>query len=86
MFHTDLREQYEQARELFAKGRFAEADHLLASVDRRFPNVPDVLYSRARCLGEMGQVAAARVIANKLQNMIGDPRAQELHTWLAMIE
>jgi len=85
MFDADIRDKYERARRNFDQGRFAVAESLLAEIDRTYPNSPDVVYSRARCLGELGRVQEARVLATKLQTMLNDPRARELQAWLAQL-
>jgi thioredoxin-like negative regulator of GroEL len=85
MFDHDLEEKYERARALYERGRFMQADALLLDIDRARPNHPDVLFGRALCLGKLGRVAEARVLVNKMQTMLNDPRAVRLRTWLAKL-
>ncbi len=86
MFDADLREKYERARIMFQKHHYAQADALLEEIGHTYPNHPDILYARARCLGQLGRIREARVLANKLQSMHNDKRAVGLHAWLKKID
>lgn len=86
MFDADLKDKYERARYMFQKHHYAQADALLEEINHAYPNHPDVLYGRARCLGQLGRIQEARVLANKLQTMHNDPRAVELTAWLKKIK
>ncbi len=82
MFDADIRDKYSRAKQLFKDGRIAEADRLLEELDQAYPNHPDILYGRVRCLGKLGRIREARILANKMQTMHNDTRAPELQAWL----
>lgn len=86
MFDEDLREKYQRARKLYKKGLLGEADRLLEELDRVYPNHAEILYARVRCLGKLGLVSEARVLANRMQTMLNDPRARDLQAWLSTVK
>jgi len=58
--------KFGQADMLYKQGRFDEALALLDELDQAFPNSPNVMYPRARCLVEVGETNEALDILDDL--------------------
>jgi thioredoxin-like negative regulator of GroEL len=56
--HT-AQNKFGQADMLYQQGRFDEALALLEELDQAFPNSPNVMFPRARCLVEIGETNEA---------------------------
>lgn len=63
--HTALN-KFGQADMLFQQGRFDESLSLLDELDQAFPNSPNIMYPRARCLVEIGETNEALDILEDL--------------------
>lgn len=69
---------YQEAQGLFQQKKFAEALTLLNGLDAEFPNEPNIMFARARCLVALGQFDEARTICNYLTNVLGQDRGAQL--------
>lgn len=58
--------KFGQADQLFQQSRFDEALSLLDELDQAFPNSPNVMYPRARCLVEIGETNEAMDLLDEL--------------------
>ena len=58
--------KFGQADMLFQQSRFDESLALLDELDQAFPNSPNVMYPRARCLLEIGETNEALDILDEL--------------------
>lgn len=63
--HT-AQNKFGQANLLFQQGRFDESLSLLDELDQAFPNSPNVMFPRARCLIEIGETNEALDILDEL--------------------
>ena len=63
---------------LYEMGRYQESMHILTSLDRAFPNNPDVLYPLARCMAKQGWVEDALEICVRLEALCRHPKARKL--------
>ena len=63
--HT-AQNKFGQADLLFQQGRFDESLSLLDELDQAFPNSPNVMFPRARCLLEIGETNEALDILDEL--------------------
>ncbi len=84
MIPPEEQEHFRRARRLYEQGRPAEALVLLDDLDRRLPNLADVLYARAVCIHALGREYEANLLCNKLSHLHGDARARRLQAlWRA---
>ena len=63
--HT-AQNKFGQADMLYQQGRFDEALALLDELDQGFPNSPNIMYPRARCLVEIGETNEALDLLEEL--------------------
>ena len=63
--HT-AQNKFGQADMLYQQGRFDEALALLEELDQAFPNSPNVMFPRARCLVEIGETNEALDLLEEL--------------------
>jgi len=70
--------KFGQADMLFQQGRFDESLSLLDELDQAFPNSPNVMFPRARCLVEIGETNEALDILDELTAHYEHPEAQAL--------
>jgi thioredoxin-like negative regulator of GroEL len=70
--------KFGQADLLFQQGRFDESLALLDELDQAFPNSPNVMYPRARCLLEIGETNEALDILDDLTAHYQHPEAEAL--------
>lgn len=70
--------KFGQADMLFQQGRFDESLALLDELDQAFPNSPNIMYPRARCLVEIGETNEALDILDELTTHYDHPEAVAL--------
>jgi len=70
--------KFGQADMLFQQGRFDESLGLLDELDQAFPNSPNIMFPRARCLVEIGETNEALDILDELTTHYEHPEAQAL--------
>lgn len=70
--------KFGQADMLFQQGRFDESLALLDELDQAFPNSPNIMYPRARCLVEIGETNEALDILDELTGQYEHPEAAAL--------
>lgn len=70
--------KFGQADMLFQQGRFDESLALLDELDQAFPNSPNIMFPRARCLVEIGETNEALDILDELTTHYEHPEAQAL--------
>ena len=70
--------KFGQADMLFQQGRFDESLALLDELDQAFPNSPNVMLPRARCLLEIGETNEALDILDELTTHYQHPEAEAL--------
>ena len=70
--------KFGQADMLFQQARFDESLALLDELDQAFPNSPNVMFPRARCLLEIGETNEALDILDELTSQFQHPEAQAL--------
>lgn len=75
--HT-AQNKFGQADQLFQQGRFDEALALLDELDQAFPNSPNVMYPRARCLVEIGETNEAMDLLDELALQFQHEEAMQL--------
>lgn len=75
--HTALN-KFGQADMLFQQGRFDESLALLDELDQAFPNSPNVMYPRAKCLVEIGETNEALDILEELTSQFQHDEAVAL--------
>jgi len=63
--HT-AQNKFGQANLLFQQGRFDESLAILDELDQAFPNSPNVMFPRARCLLEIGETNEALDVLDEL--------------------
>lgn len=82
MDKLEAKQRYDLAKTLHTSGKHAEALALLDEVIKAFPNQPNILYSRALCLKELGRIEEARSLCEQLDIVFGDPRGAQLRAEL----
>lgn len=86
--HTALN-KFGQADMLFQQGRFDEALSLLDELDQAFPNSPNIMFPRAKCLVEIGETNEALDILEDLTSQFQHEEAvalrQEIQEALASL-
>ncbi len=75
--HT-AQNKFGQADQLFQQSRFDEALSLLDELDQAFPNSPNVMYPRARCLVEIGETNEAMDLLDELVVQFQHEEAMQL--------
>jgi thioredoxin-like negative regulator of GroEL len=75
--HT-AQNKFGQADQLFQQGRFDEALALLDELDQAFPNSPNVMFPRARCLVEIGETNEAMDLLDELVLQFQHEEAMQL--------
>ena len=70
--------KFGQADMLFQQGRFDESLALLDELDQAFPNSPNVMYPRARCLVEIGETNEALDVLDEITTHFEHPEAVAL--------
>lgn len=78
MFPSDVANQYYEAQRLYAAGKAAQALGILAAIEPRAPNHPEIMHARALCLHATGNLREALRLCNLLFSMHGDRRGMEL--------
>jgi thioredoxin-like negative regulator of GroEL len=80
--HT-AQNKFGQANMLYQQGRYDESLALLDELDQAFPNSPNVLFPRARCLLEIGETNEALDILDELALQHQHQEAIELKSEVA---
>lgn len=75
--HT-AQNKFGQADMLFQQGRYDESLALLDELDTAFPNSPNIMYPRARCLVEIGETNEALDILDELTSHYQHEEARAL--------
>lgn len=75
--HT-AQNKFGQADMLFQQSRFDEALALLDELDQAFPNSPNIMYPRARCLVEIGETNEALDLLEELVLQFQHEEAMQL--------
>lgn len=70
--------KFGQADQLFQQSRFDEALSLLDELDQAFPNSPNIMYPRARCLVEIGETNEAMDLLDELVLQFQHEEAMQL--------
>lgn len=75
--HT-AQNKFGQADQLFQQSRFDEALSLLDELDQAFPNSPNIMFPRARCLVEIGETNEAMDLLDELVLQFQHEEAMQL--------
>ena len=75
--HT-AQNKFGQADQLFQQSRFDEALSLLDELEQAFPNSPNIMYPRARCLVEIGETNEAMDLLDELVLQFQHEEAMQL--------
>ncbi len=78
MSPDNAKQLHQQAQQLFQQGKYAESLAVLSKLGQEFPNEPNIMYARARCLVALGRFDEARPICASLKDIFGHPRGAEL--------
>ena len=74
----EARETFREARKLMERGYFQESLPYWEKLYKAFPGERDVLFGAAHCLENAGRLGDARKLAEELDQLHRDPRAQEM--------
>jgi len=83
MSPDNAKQLHQQAQQLFQQQKYAESLHILSKLGQEFPNEPNIMYARARCLVALGRLDEARPICESLRDIFGHPRGAELLAHIA---
>ena len=78
MFKRDLRHKFNLAKRRFDEGRYEDAWKIFDEIDDAMPNNAEVFYGQARCLIKLRRLDEAERLANRLYNLLNDPRGSML--------
>ena len=78
MVPKEIKDLYRQAQRLWRENRIGETLAILDEIDRVFPEDPEVMLARAKCLLTLDRVYEAKLLANRLYKRHGDRRGLDL--------
>lgn len=79
MFRDDINAKYREGKRNFDARRYEDAERCFREADTEFPNDREITYALARCLVKLRKLDDAHKLANRLQNLLNDPRGHLLH-------
>lgn len=71
-------QRFNEAKQLFAEGRYADALAILQALDAAYPNDRHLLHPMALCLARLGRTDEARALCERIVRDFDDPKARAL--------